>query len=738
MPVAAYATLRGTVYAGQVTPGALVTAMDPTGQEGHLEGDVSRGSIASVDGISIQYSYRVKLGGEWIPREHLHGSFEVEEGIDSHTALFSFGLAGQEYSVAATARTWTHAPVEVWVTTGRPGALRERCRAAGVVLTCEQPDSREPVVRVSCADDAALYDRWELCYEVAPGAGLTRGEICAEAAIDAGIPAWDIPPGAVYQRPVVASSKGLFDFLRSFGEPEGWSWRFRPEDRVLEAYSVRLRQEPEPPDHVWQLGDVAGVDTTPPRDVPSRWVMRGTAVVSTDEDGGTTRTTRTVVEGLYAPKVCAEMLHPDGSVVPTSAAEQPEAVRVVSILEDEVRESGGRTVQQTTREWGWYNPAAARLRTPGVGESAGPIEGLYGCQAFIDPDGELRAWAREAFVQIGERRQTPTYDAAGTPVRIHTTKHAWYRRAQAVRNVGSEAANVVGTGVGADDQSYLVWDVTLSSVNRIEGYGLATADDVRYEHDPVTGAARREIQESWGWASPRTAIEGVPWYLLYSGTGQQHQLAPWSLRGRQETLNLLDPVDGHLLGKIESEFGYGVSKRVSGPYDWGDFRSNRSVEVFALRKRTSTQYNVLSEDAYEEIVEDDDGRRTPKLITGRAPLARFASSAWTALRQQPLETVLDDATVEAWWGFARRVIDHEYLQSLAEARDLVARLRSRALAHQHRVTRPVTLARPGQTVLLDDPRSGTYGRCLVTQLRETWQLASPTSVMATYTLEQPL
>lgn len=737
MPVAATARLSGTVTPSATVPGQLLAPMTATGTEGLLEGTVSRDVIESVDGVSIFYGYRIRLGEEWIPSEDLAGPIEIEEGIDTHTTLFSFGLIGARYAVAATTRTWTRTPVEIWATTGRPGALREWCRASGHVLTCEQPDSREPVVRVSCADDAALYDRFELCFEVPPGAGLTRGEICAEALQDAGVAAWDIPSGAVYGKPVQAVSARLFAWLQAFGEPEAWSWRFRPEDRVLEAYVARLKAPPEPPDHVWELGDVVSIDTTSPKDVPSRWVVRGTALVLADEAGVKTSITRTVIEDIYAPKVCPFMQLTDGSVTATGAAEEAEALRVVTILEDQQRDRAGKTVEQLTREWGWFNPAAGRLRTPGAAEPAGPVEeGFYYAQAFVDPDGELRVWPREAFVQIGERRQVPTYDGAGTPTRTRTETRSWHRKTMGVSSVGSATPNVIGAAVGTDGQSYYVFEVSLTSVRRIEAFGLSQVDEVAYEY-AASGAARREVQESFGWVSPRTAVEGVPWYVLYDGTGQMHLVAPWGLRRRQTVLNLLGD-DGHLLGKIETTAGYRSLKRVAGAYDWGDFRSNLQAEAWGTLKRVNTQYNVLSEDLYEEIVEDEEGRRTPRLVSGRLPLPRFQTSPWTAMLQRPLEDVLDDTTAEAWWGFARTVVDSEYAQDLAEAHAMALRRRSRLLAHKHQVTRPRTLARPGDTVLLVDPRSGVHGRCLVAQLRETWELGPRTQVLAAYTLEQPL
>lgn len=671
-------------------------------------------------------------------REDLVGPLEIEEGIDTPVALFSFGLVGGHWSVAATACTWTRTPVEVWVTTGRPGHLREVCRAAGQVLTCDQPDAREPVVRVSCADDATLFDRWELCFEVPPAAGLTRGEICAEALRDAGVPAWDIPSGAVYTKPVQAISARLFDWLRAFGEPEAWSWRFRPSDRVLEAYVARLRVDPEPPDHVWQLADVVAIDTTPPKDVPSRWIVRGTSVVTTDESGITTRVTRTEVVEIYAIKVCTQKQLPDGSVISTGLPEEPEAERLTSVIEDQQRQRGGKTIDQLTREWGWYNPAAGKLRTPGLGDPPGPVEeGYYLAEAFIDPAGDLRVWPREGWVQVGERRQTPTYNAAGTPIRTRTQTYSWHRKTMGVRSAMSSALNVLGAAVGTDGQSYYVFEVSLTSVQRIEDFGLSGVEEITYDYDPTTGAARREVQESFGWVSLRTAVEGVPWFVLYDGTGQHDLIAPWGLRRRQTVLNLI-ATDGHLLGKVETTSGYRSLKRVSGAYDYGDYHSNQPQQSWGDIKRVSTQYNVLNEDSYEEIVVNEEGTRTPRLISGRLPLPRFQTSPWTSLVQQPYEQVLDDTSAESWWGFARSVVDSEYVQSVVEARDVAARRRGRLLAHQHQVTRPVTLARPGDTVLLVDPRAGIHGRCLITQRRETWDLAPRTQVLATYTLEQPI
>jgi hypothetical protein len=99
---------------------------------------------------------------------------------------------------------------------------------------------------------------------------------------------------------------------------------------------------------------------------------------------------------------------------------------------------------------------------------------------------------------------------------------------------------------------------------------------------------------------------------------------------------------------------------------------------------------------------------------------------------------VEDTTVEAWWGRSSEVITVDAAQSADEALTVAQWRQSRKLAYVHSVVRPVCAIRPGQTVLLLDPRSGVSHRCLVTQLAERWIFSPRPQILATYVLEQPL
>ena len=560
-----------------------------------LQGTLSRVFTDSLSSPSIAYNVHIKLGDTWLPDSAVLGPLEIDDSIDTPAVLFSFTLIGRRWSIQSTATTWTSTPVEIWVTAGPVGATRTWRRAFGYVLACEQQEGLEPILRVRCGDPSRLYDRHELCYEFPADAGRTRGEICREILTDAGFTV-DLPAGALYTKPLLTDSQRLWPFLAAFGEAEGWSWRVA-DDQLVQAYRVELRQPPEPPDDIWTLRDVLSIESAAPTDVPSQWVIRSTQI--TEAPTGITITKqRDEVFDFYAVKKAVAMQQADGTLQPIATA-SAETFQLVSVLETESHDQAGLTIAKITRQWGWYNPRAAKLRTPFAGEPAGPVEdGYYWAQAFLDEEGSCRSWRQESFVKTGERRELPTYDAEGTETARRIETFRWYSRPMAVRNVGSSVPNVVGAAIGDDTLSWYPFETALTALLRIEDFGLAQVDQVQHEYGD-TGAVTKEIQETSAWYSQRTAISEVPWYLNYSGAGQKDLLAPFQRVIRKTTSNQLT-ADGLLTGKVEATTGWIAPRRVAGAHDWGDSSSNLTHETWATTGLKTTAYNVLDDSTYEE------------------------------------------------------------------------------------------------------------------------------------------
>jgi hypothetical protein len=487
-------------------------------------------------------------------------------------------------------------------------------------------------LRIQCGDPSRLYDRTELCYELPADVGLTRGEICAEILAAQDLTA-DVPAGALYRKPVITDSQRLWAFLQAFGEPETWSWRFSDWSTV-EAAPVALRELPEPPDDVWTLRDVVSIESIPPSEIPSQWIIRSTQI--TDAPGGIKITKqRSEVFASYAVKKAVAQQLGDGSLRPIAGA-SPEVFLMVSAIEAEAHERAGVLVAKITRQWGWYNPRAAKLRTPSAGDPPGPVEGgYYWAQAWLDEDGAYRAWPKEAFVKTGERREVPSYDADGTETGRRIETFRWYSRAMGTRSVGSAVPNVVDAGVGDDDRSWYPFEKALTSLLRIEDFGLAQVDQLTTEYN-AAGAAVREIQETSTFYSPRTAVTGVPWFLNYSGAGQKDLLAPFQRTAKKVTTNTLTE-DGLLAGTVETTQGFIAPKRIDGAFDWGDQKSNVQQETWGTAGLKTTAYNILDESSYEELTDDGTGAR-PRLVMGRAPRPRYRQSTWTTLTQQPMKS----------------------------------------------------------------------------------------------------
>jgi hypothetical protein len=716
----------------QVSPSPGGRVGDGRGGQGVRSAGGGPGEAGSLSGPSLFYGYTIKLAEAWLPPSAILGPLEIEESLDTLAILFTFTLTGRQYSIHLTETTWTAAPVEIWVTAGPIGATETCLRAFGHVLTCEPQEGPEPTLKIRCGDPSRLYDRMELCHEIPAGADLTRGEICTNLLADLNLTA-EIPPGAVYTKPVITDSQRVWDFLKSFGEPETWTWRFT-DWTTVQAAPVALIQPPEPPDDTWTLADVLSIESTPPADVPSQWVIRSTEV-RTDPEGVQVTTTTSDAWDFYAIKKAVAQQLTDGTHQPLSP-QIFEQFQRVSRLQTETHHQAGRLVTKITREWGWYNPRAAKLRTPAAEEPPGPVEGgYYWAQAFLDEEGRYQTWPQEQFVQKGERRETPVYAADGTETGRRIETHRWYARPMATRHVASTVPNVLEAGVGDDDQSWYPFERALTALLRIEDFGLAQRDEIEIEYGP-TGAAHRQVEELYTWYSPRTAVAGVPWYLNYSGAGQKDLLAPFQRAARKITTNTLTE-DGLLAGTIETSQGFIAPKRVKGAFDWGDHRSNLQHETWSTTGLRTTLYNVLDESTYEEITDDGTGAKT-RLVMGRAPRPRYRQSTWTTLLQTPIELLLEDPVAAAWWGPSTEVLTLDHAQNLEEAHRIAEHRRARRLAITHTVIRPISPIRPGATVLLIDPRTGLQNRCLVTRLTETWRLTPRPQILATYTLEQPL
>lgn len=729
MPVGSTVFFRARVTAAPSVRGRLSGAV--AGERPALAGAVSNTAATAEAGPSTLYGLEIWLGDHWVSPADFRGPIEISEDLDTVPVTFSFGLAGRRYAPQLTESTWTRTPVEVWATTGPPeGPLRRWQRAAGYVMSCDQSGDHEPTLKVTCGNASVIYDRVELCYELPPSAGLTRGAILRDMGLQAGLTV-DVPEGALWSKPLVVDGKRLLDFFREFGEPEGWFWRF--DGPVLRAYTADVAERPSPPDWTWTPAGWQTLSSRPPVESPSRWVVKGTRLAYVDESGLKTTVETTTIEGLFAPKAAAQKQLTDGSLVASGVTAPGETVQVISKLEDVTEERGGKLVRHVTREWGWYNPPAAKLRTGDSGDGPGPADGYWYAVAWVDPDGEYKTWPKERFVLVGERREIPTW-SGDTQARQRTEVYGWRGRLMGVKEVGADEPSVLHVGVGSDDQSYEVAVPVpdhSNAIRQLAAFGLAEVQETDY-HYGSTGAALREVLSVWTFVSPRVALEDNPGWVLFDGTGQYDLIQPWGLKERKTTLNLVR--DGSLAGTIVTTEAYAVAKMISGVHDWGDFRANALRETFRTVRRETKRFRVRSEGQYEQV--GADGETT--LVAGRAPVPRYQGSPWTVLRQQPLEVLLDDPTAEAWFGPQTEALTNEYVQSVEEARALIARRRRRKLAHTHEVAAPRQPARCGDTVRMVSPGHGLDARCLVTRLRETWVLVPVTQITGNYSLEQPL
>lgn len=703
---------------------------NPTGPaDATLAGTVSRAYVEGWEGTVSYWRPVVVLAGEEIPLRDLHGEISLTESIDSPIRLFELTLLGESYSPLLTERSWTRRPISVSILRGDGVTMVSEPLVEGLVLD-GTPALDGLGVRLRCGDAASALDGHQLCFELEPLAGYSRGDVAREACADAGLLETDIPPGNEIRNGISTQGQEFWSFLQALGAPENWSWEMK--DGKPTVYIPELKEPPYAPDHVWTPSDWESLELHPPKDVPSRRILRSDVAIAVDDAGIETKTTRTTITAAYAPLAADREQQNDGTVSDLTVT-SAEADRIISVIEVIESSRGGRVLGQVTREWGWYNPASAHLRTPVDSEPDGPADGgYYYVQTYLE-QGSSRAvaWRVERFVLIGERRETWTYDDVGTVLAQHVTTLAWRGREAAVKQ--ADGAWVLGRMVATDGVSYRAG----ADVARVvESFGLVSEDLITYTYGP-SGQVAQERTEQTAWYSPRGRIDATSAnYLMYDGTGRTETAVTWRTVRVAVKTNLTDE-DGLLLGTVEAEQGWKSSRRIGGLYDWGEYESDQAEEVFGSTQVKQTAVTILDEGSYELVTTSPSGQRTSTVVHGPLPKPRYQSSAWTSLVQEPIEFKLDDPVAEEWFGFRRGDISNGYVQSEAEAEALVRRTHRREMSHVVTVRRCLCSARGGETVLLVDPTIGLRHRALIREVKRT--LTPATGAMAgEYTLEVAL
>ncbi len=670
---------------------------------GHLANDLAAVLLVSGTlGNPLQVSYgapvlrtgwRARLHGQWVDPARLGPVLTLEADLDSHLRQASLELQGREWSPFRTLTSWARtSPWEIFFYTGLPSQELEEKQLHGFPMPSQSYRANEFDLsgQLSLGDSALLVDETELCLEVPPLSGLTRGEIIRAAASAVGIPRVDVPDGAIYQGPISVSGRRFYDWLAEFSLPEGWYWRTRPADDTLEAYTADLKEAPLAADAVWSLGDLESLELSTPQSPANQFVVRGFRTVH-----GTGNTTveiqRTEVRSLYAPEVAAFRQQVDGSQTPTGFDSGPQVLRLTSVVEVETTKEGNRLTRQVTRQWGFHNPAAGALRTPGSSEPDGPQDGYYPTQVYLTANGEPVAYQREQFVQTGESIVVPSYDAAGSVTGQLEYLYRWHVIPHGVKNQHGLWEPVVL--VGGDGGSYVKADAV---TNRVEFYGLAQQTQLAMTYGP-SGAVLSELNRQTAYVSIEAALGSDGAWELANGKAQLGKQADFGLASEQQVINTLSS-SGNLAGTLRTLKGYRALRRASGPFDYGDSQSSEAQAKFRVVETESISYTVLSANTYEQVTTGADGIPKRDLKQGQPPLPRYQASVWTQLQRQPVEWILDCPALADLFGARSQVLSTDYIQSLEEAEAVARRLHRRAASHTLTVSRAAAPVADGQTV----------------------------------------
>lgn len=740
------ARLSGTVVASGDLLGTFVGTVDNAETRATFIGTVSQGLVNAYEATCIRTGYRIVLNGVEIPDGDLV-DYSLKENIDSSITFLDFNLIGEDYAVLANREMWTLTPVELWTINGPPGQERDTLRFTGYVRTASEQGAgagalrsgsgfNGATIRVSCYDVLGRFSEFALCHEIEPLSAMTRGAIVTELCADAGLTLVDVPDGEVYTKGIQAKNTKLLEFLRPFGEPEGWKFRWRPEaftgtpgaltgGGFLEAWTPAVKRAPLAADDTWDLSQSASIRIEPPRDVPSRWVIRGYGAVFIDEMGQETKVNRTEVWDLYAIKVALFEQDTAGVVTSTGASPGAAELRLVQLVIDTTVSRGGKVLTQASDEWGWYNPRAAKQVT-NTGTGGYSFRAVY-----IDEDGEYVGSLSERFMRISYNQVTYAYDVDGNATGSTEQRFRHYLRTSGVMQVGDAGTTVSGAYVFGDEISYST---------SLESFGLAETHVSTRAFNDETGAESELVVESYGYVALKSLIgpgTHAGFYILSNGFGQNELVANWRQYAENTKRNVI--ADGTLQGTIEFGKRLDTARILKdfGTYQWGDYDSNTTEETLMLAGWKRVQFNVLSTETYEKVTREAGKAPVREVLTGRVPQPRYKASAWTYLAQEPIELIVDDPVVEELLGFRREVVQNDHVQSLAEAERVISNRRRRALAYRIDVSRNECHLKPGATVLLTHPHHSLAHRGLMVEA-STSRSRPKASQLGTYTFEVEL
>jgi len=672
-----------------------------------FSGTVEPGLVGAMRSDPLYHWARVKLAGAWLPEEDLAGPVRIVDSIDEIAKTWDVPLRGDRYSVPRTETTWTLTPIEVHLWAGGGDTIDRDVPTEvliGTVLTCDQADDHGPVVTLRCGDAAAAAEAREVCYELEPGAGWTRGEIVADIAGALGL-ASAVPDGEVYDKAVQIDKQRGLDWLLPFVEPEGWSLRIADDGATLEAYEPRLAEAPLGVDDSWTPEDWESISIAPPRAVASRWTIRGSAATFSDELGNEMKVVDLIIRGPYAPRVAAEHQDSSGTITPTGLSAGDPVEREVSRMRIVTVTRGALLIAQNVTESRWRNLPHALLQNV---DGAGPAGGYDYLDTYLDEDGNGIMWTAEKYGEVSHHNLLNNYDAADNRFQTVDNVQVYHAHLAAVRDDADPGpAAGYNAYIYSDGESY---DAPTHT------YAIRDTHVINYLLNAETGA-EEESQQNTYTSTPTPPGPYGTYYVTAGGTEMNEIISNTKrLTERKTTRKILS--SGHEVGTVDIYDGL-----LPGG-GFGYLRSEPSFnEIHSEQQYTRVSYTT--------------GRRAEELRPGAVPIARHEQSPWTRLVSEPLEVVLEDASLEAMFGYRSTVISHEHVQTLAEAIGVLLRKLSRELSHTVSVARTECAVRPGDTVYLRDPRSYLLHRSLVVARQRSRDMIAGRAA-ATYTLEIPV
>lgn len=417
-----------------------------------------------------------------------------------------FDPCPQSLTLAPSGRSpfaWGNKRVELYLGLADGYALQEFLVFAGYTFNVSNRGNTSVQATFSCVDEALLYSKKPLCYQLPPFSGKRRGEIVRDIAALLGIDpdTVTVPLGKIVNKPILLSNGSLLPFIEQLGLVENWRAYF-DENRKLVVEPIELKAAGKAD---WTIDAGLGgfvyddFQESLPTNPPTRYYITAARPINpSDNPDEVTSLVTEKLEENYAPE-CVKVrpsggpsyLYGDGTY--RSLPEQQ--LMTVAITKTYATKRNGIPIRSKTERYQMFNPAAYDWNFNTIPASSS-YNGAYANKTFHRDECESLLLASEQILDSET-------DDSGTLIRQIQTARGWYSARAALSFQFS--INHIGPTNGS---ASLLYPGTIARVDPVEKYQDVQKIETAFNYGE-DGALAETVETTFQFFSPQSRCDIV-------------------------------------------------------------------------------------------------------------------------------------------------------------------------------------------------------------------------------------